>query len=107
MAIPDVRERPGDLPICPVVVGRPAQMSGRGREALPKLQGWSEGSPGYLELVGRSFRMSKTGLEAPSGCPGVVRRPSWMSVRPSRIFDSGRETFPNVREWSGGPPGCP
>ena len=34
-AIPDVRERPGDLPGCPVVVGRPSQMSGTAREALP------------------------------------------------------------------------
>ena len=23
------------------------------------------------------------------------------------MFESGRETFPNVREWLEGPPGCP
>ena len=33
------------------------------------------------------------------GCPGVVKRPSGMSV-------SVRETLPNVQEWFGGPPEC-
>ena len=27
-------------------------------------------------------------------------------MRQSRIFGSGREVLPDVREWSGGPPGC-
>ena len=27
--------------------------------------------------------------------------------RPSRMSGSGREALPNIREWSGGPPGCP
>ena len=53
-------------------------------------------------------------------CPGVVGRPSQLSVsggRPSRMSRSGREAlsnvqewreaFPDVREWSGGSPGCP
>ena len=26
--------------------------------------------------------------------------------RPSRMSGSGREALPDVREWSGGPPGC-
>ena len=54
-------------------------MTGSGQLALPKVLKWSGG---------------------PSGCPGVVGRPSWMS-------GSGREALPDVREWSGGPPGCP
>ena len=33
-------------------------MSGRGREALPNVQEWSEGYPGSLEVVGRPSRMS-------------------------------------------------
>ena len=36
----------------------------------------------------------------PLGYSGVVRRPSQM-------FESGREALPDVREWSGGHPGCP
>ena len=35
----------------------------------------------------------------PPGCPGVVGKPSRMSVRPSRISGSGRETLSDVREW--------
>ena len=64
-------------------------MSWSGREALPNV--W--------ELSG-----------GPHGCPGVVKRPSWMSW-------SGRETLLVVREWwealpyvrelSGDPPECP
>ena len=40
------------------VVGRPSRMSGSGREALPDVKEW---------------------LGDPPGCPGVVRRSSWMS----------------------------
>ena len=39
-------------------------------------------------------------LGGPTGCPGVVVRPSWIS-------GSSWEAFPDVREWSGGSPGCP
>ena len=35
----------------------------------------------------------------PSGCLGVVGRPSWK-------FGSGREALSNVREWLGDPPIC-
>ena len=30
-----------------------------------------------------------------------------MSGRPFRMSGSGREALPDVREWLGGPPGCP
>ena len=52
------------------------------RKALSDVWECSEGPPGTL------------------GCPGVVGRPSQMS-------GSGRETLPDVREWSGGPLECP
>ena len=55
-------------------------------DALPDVQEWSGGPP---------------------GCPGVVGKPS-------RMFESGRESLPDVRKWSGGshvwsggPPRCP
>ena len=51
------------------MVEKPSQMSGSDREALPEVQEWSED---------------------PSGCPGVVGRPS-------RISKSGREAISNVR----------
>ena len=40
-ALPDVREWSGGPPKCPVVVGRPSQMSGCGREALLIDREWS------------------------------------------------------------------
>ena len=49
------------------------------REALPDIWEWSGGPP---------------------GCPGVVERPSLISV-------SGREALSDVRVCSVGPPGCP
>ena len=50
------------------------------RKALLDIQEWSVGSP---------------------GCPGVVRRPSWLSGssgRPSRMFGCCLETLPDVPE---------
>ena len=41
--------------------------------------------------------MSGSGSGGSLGCPAVV-------VSPSLIFASGRETLPDVREWSAGPP---
>ena len=55
-------------------------------------------------VVGRPARMSESERDAsrwsggPPGCPGVVGRPSCMS-------DTGREALPDVRVWSGIPPG--
>ena len=49
-------------------------------------------------------------LGGPSGCPGVVRRPSRMVGRLSQMVampflmsGGGREALRNVPEWSGGP----
>ena len=53
-------------------------MTGSGLLALPDVRKWSRG---------------------PSGCLGVVGRPS-------RMTGSGRETLTDVPKWSGGPPGC-
>ena len=39
-------------------------------------------------------------------CPGVVKRPSLISGRPSRMSGSSLEAFPDIRECSGGLPGC-
>ena len=49
------------------------------RETLSVVREWSVGSLGCRRMVGRS----------------------------SRISGSIREYFPDVREWLGGPPGCP
>ena len=74
----------------------------------------------------KSSRMSESGRETypdirewsgcPPGCPAVVGRPSWMSLRGGRPFRmSGscrvtlpdvREALPVVREWSGDPSEC-
>ena len=92
--------------------GMISQMSGSGRETLLDVREWWESLPDVREWSGR-----------PPGCPGVVRKPYWlsgrpsrMSRRPSRMSGSGRETLPNawewwealpdVLEWSGGHPGC-
>ena len=57
---------------CPGVVGRPPRMSLNDREALPDVQEWSGGPPGY---------------------PGVVEMPSLKS-------GIGRDALPVVGEWS-------
>ena len=76
-----------------------------GREALLDVQEWSVGPVGCPGVVRRPYRMYGSGQqslsnvrewsgdlhecpERPSGCPRVVER---------RV----------LREWSGGPPGCP
>ena len=68
----DVRNWSGDPPGCSGVVGRPSQMSGSGREALPDVweesgdpsNGWGS-FPGCPEVLG-----------GPPKCPEVVGRPS-------------------------------
>ena len=62
---------------------RPSCMSGRGREALPNFR---EALPYVQEWSG-----------VPLGCPGVVGRPSLMSVRPSRMSRSVWEALPYIR----------
>ena len=64
--------------------------------ALPDVQEWSGGPPSCLRVV-----------EGPVECPGVLGRPSRLSVRPSQMSGSGREVLSVVREWLRGPPGCP
>ena len=77
--------------------GRKApRMSGSGRIVLPDVWGGQEALSVVQEWSGDPS-------ECPgchTGFPGVVGRPSLMSGR-------GQETFPNNREWLGGPPGCP
>ena len=46
-------------------------MSESGQEALPDVREWSVNPTGCLG--------------SPRGCPGVFRRPTWMSGRPSRM----------------------
>ena len=63
----DVRELSGNLPGLPEwwevfwMSGRPSRLSGSGRLALPDVQEWSGGPPGYPGLVGRPCRMSESG----------------------------------------------
>ena len=45
---------------------------------------------------------------SPTGCPGVVGRPSRMSGSGRKaylMYRSGRKAIPNIREWSGETPG--
>ena len=68
-------------------------MFGSCREAVPDV--WEKLRDAPKSLVG------------PPGCPGVVEKPSLMSEsvgRTSQMSRNGRETLPDVREWSGGPP---
>ena len=71
-------------------------MSGSDRESHPNVQEWSGGPSGCLGVVQRPSRMLGSGREwlgGPSECPEVVGRSSRMS-------ESGREFLPDVREWS-------
>ena len=75
-------------------------MSGSDREALLDVREWLEDPPEHLGVVKRPSRMSRSDREGPPKCPRVVERPSLMSRSVS-------EALPAVREWSGGPSGCP
>ena len=78
-------------------------MSKSGRETLPDVPvGWeafpnvrqvSRGPHGYV-------RGPPGYVGDPLGCPGVVKRPSWMT-------GSGPVAVPDFPEWSVDPPGCP
>ena len=50
--------------------------------------------------------MSGSGRHALTGCPGLVKIPSWKSGRLSWMSGSGQEALLDVRKLSGGPPGC-
>ena len=105
------------------VVGRPSQMSGSGREALPNVREWLGNPPGCpgslhgcLGVVGSPSQK----LGGPLECLGLVRRLSQMSESGLEALPDvqelskalpdvwdGREAIPNVRKWLGVPPGCP
>ena len=110
---------------------RTFRMSGCGQDAHSAVRQWSGGPPGYPGVVRRNSRMSGSCHEAlldvrewsgaPPGCPAVFLIPSRVSGRTYQMFvrtfrmsritsrmpGSGREALPDVREWSGGPLGCP
>ena len=73
-------------------------MSGSGREVLPDVQVCSRGSPRSPGVVGTPSQMYGSGWET---LPDI-RVVEW----PSRMSGSCREALTDVREWSGGPPGC-
>ena len=64
-------------------------MSRSGWDPLPNVRDWL-----------RPPQMSKGGQENPPGSPRLVGSLSQRS-------GSDQEAFPDVREWSGGPNGCP
>ena len=74
-------------------------MSGSDWEALPDIRQWSRDPLGCPGEVGRPSRMSVSGLEA------LQDDGSGREALPDD--GSGREALPVVREWLGGPPGCP
>ena len=51
--------------------------------------------------------MFGSGREALPENPRVVGGPNQMSRKHCLMSGSGRETLPDVWEWSGDPPGCP
>ena len=98
---------------CPGVVRRPSRKFRSGWAALLDVREWSRGP----------FRMSECGREAlpevwewsggSPGCPGVVRRPSWMSGSGrealkggQKALTGGRDVLSDDRELSEGPPEC-
>ena len=88
----------------------PPRMSLCGWKALPDIQEWSGGPPGCLCVVGRPYRISRSGQEAPPGCLCVVGRPYRMSRsgrEAPRMSVCGWEALPDVQGWSGGPPEYP
>ena len=81
-------------------------MSGSGWETLRDVREWAGGRPKCPSMVVMHSRMS-----------GSCQKALSKSLRPSRMSGYGRDTFPDVAEWwealpdvrqfSGGPPGCP
>ena len=84
-------------------------MSGRGRDALQDVWEWSGVSrgfagvvrrpPGCLGVVGRSSRIYESGRDAPLDVREWLRGPrGFVGVveSPTRMSESGRESFPNV-----------
>ena len=74
--------------------------------ALEDVREWSGGPPGCPGVFGRPSRMSGCGRET----LGDVRESlsdAGSGRETPRMSRSSREAFPDVREWSGGPPKCP
>ena len=59
--------------------GSPYRMAGSDRLALLDVLEWSG---------------------VPSGCPAVVRRPSWLSWSSRETLPDVRKPLTNIREWS-------
>ena len=74
------------------MVGRPSQMSGSGRKALPDVWEWSGGLTGCPLVV----------VSGPEALP-VVREWSGEVGMHSLMSGSGREALPDLRDRSGGP----
>ena len=90
----EVREWSGGPPGCPGVVWRPSRMYASGREALTHVRecsGGNPGCPGFVEISWEALPEVWEWLGGPSGCPEVVGRQS-------RMFASGQEALPDVRE---------
>ena len=125
--LPDIREWSEDNQGLAGVVGRPSWMYGSSRLALPDVRGNPVHVVRRLPIVREAIADVRKWSGGPSGCPAVVGSLYRMSVRPSRIFESGQETLPDVRglvgsptrmsgcawktlpdywEWSGGSLGC-
>ena len=80
-----------------------------GRDALPDVRGWWRGPPKCSGVVGRSSRMSLSG-ESPFWMFGSSREVPQMSGSAREILlnvPEWWEDLTDVREWLGGPPGCP
>ena len=80
-------------------------MSGSGLEALPDVREWSGGPPECPGVVGRPFRMSRSGREAlPMSRSDQEALPDGRDALPKS--ESGPDTLSDVRERSGVNPGC-
>ena len=88
-------------------------MSESGRDALPNVWEWSGGPPRCPGVVERISRMSRSGRET---LPNVrecwetltnVRKACRMSGSVQKALPNVREALSDIRERSGGPPGCP
>ena len=102
------------------MVGGPSWMSNSCREALSYVREWSGDPPscsGVVEALSDVWELSGIPPGSLRGQPGVQGMVSRMFLRGGKPFRmSGscrvalpdvREAVPVVREWSGGPLGCP
>ena len=81
-------------------------MYGSDRQALSDVRECQEDLPNVLKWSGSHPDVREWSGVYPK-CPGVVGRPSQLSVSsgwPSRMFGSGREALTDVRKLLGGSP---